>query len=301
MKIITLPHSAHLGISLLVLSFFTGFIISTPIFSLKVRPTPSVKAAFTHATPVPHSLNTPPPPTTAQAVFIIDLNSQVVLLAKQPNLRLRPASLTKIMTALISMDYFNSNTLITVKNGNLSVGAKAELIANDILTAQDMLYALLIPSGNDAAVTFAENYPGGYTKFVEQMNMKAVELGLANTHFANVSGVESHNHFTSAYDISVIAQHALDRPLFKNIVSTKKITLKSEKGYLYPLVSTNILLGKPGILGVKTGWTNDAGECLVTYANRYTHPVLISLLGSNDRFGETEKLLDWIYSNFVWD
>ncbi|KKT35287.1 MAG: d-alanyl-D-alanine carboxypeptidase [Candidatus Collierbacteria bacterium GW2011_GWA1_44_12] len=293
--------SVHLRIGLVILSFFVGFVISTPTVPRPYLSKPTVKAAYTRTPPIPKSSLIIPPEITAQAVFIVDLNSQIVLLAKQPNLRLRPASLTKIMTAIVSMDQYEPGALLRVQNGSLSVGAKAELIKGDILTAQSALYALLVPSGNDAAVTLAENFPGGYKSFIDHMNAKVFQLGLTNTHFANVSGVESLNHFTSAYDISIIAQHALARPMFKNIVSTRKITLKSEKGNSYPLVTTNLLLGKPGILGVKTGWTNDAGECLVTYADRYTHPVLISLLGSKDRFGETEKLLDWIYTNYIWE
>lgn len=291
----------HLGTGILVLSVLFGFFISIPIRSISHLSRPQVKAAVTHTIAFPRSRSISPPDLTAQGIFIVDLDSQVVLLAKQPNQRLRMASLTKIMTALVAMDLYDPGTLLKVKNGYLSVGAKAELIKGDVLTAQDALYALLVPSGNDAAVTLAENYPGGYQNFVYHMNLKTSQLGLKNTHFSNVSGVEGPDHFTSAYDISVIAQAALARPMFKNIVSTKKITIKSEKGNAYPLVTTNVLLGKPGILGVKTGWTPEAGECLVTYADRYTHPVLISLLGSNDRFGETEKLLDWVYSNFIWE
>ena len=97
-----------------------------------------------------------------------------------------------------------------------------------------------------------------------------------------------------------MALFAIKRPLFQQIVSTKKITLKSEKGYRYSLESTNELLGKPGIYGVKTGWTPSAGECLVTFVNKEDHPILVSLLGSSDRFGETEKLIDWVYQNYTW-
>jgi len=291
----------HLGVSLTLLSAFLGFVVSIPLVSGKTPLKPSVKAAFTHSPPIPHSRGVNPPALTALGVFVIALKSQVVLLAKQPSLRLRPASLTKIMTAVIAMDSYDPGTRLRVKNGSLSTGAKAELIRGDIITAQDALYALLVPSGNDAAVTLAENYPGGYSHFVDRMNAKVTQLGLINSHFANVSGVDSPNHYTSAYDIAMIALHALDRTLFKNIVSTKKITLKSENGNIYPLVTTNLLLGKPGILGVKTGWTPSAGECLVTYADRYNHPILISILGSQNRFGETEKLLNWIYTNYIWE
>ncbi len=133
------------------------------------------------------------------------------------------------------------------------------------------------------------------------MNSKAIELGLNNTHFVNVSGVEGGNHYTSAYDIAMIARNALHRNLFASIVSTMKITVKSLNGHFYPLETTNKLLGQPGIFGIKTGWTPEAGECLVTFAEKDNHPILISLLNSKDRFGESEKLIDWIYTNYSWE
>jgi len=291
----------HLRLNLLILSAIFGFFITLPAHPFVSLSKPAVKAAFTRTPPIPRSRSLPLPRITASAVFIIDLSSQSTLFAKQPNTRLRPASLTKIMTALVALDYYNPSSLLSVNSGSLSRGAKAELVKGDLITAKDALYALLVPSGNDAAVTLAENYPGGYQKFVAQMNAKAVSAGLANTHFANVSGVDSPLHYTSAFDIAMLAKLALDRPLLKSIFATRKITLKSDKGHIYPLVSTNLLLEKPGVLGVKTGWTPEAGECLVTFVERNGHPILISLLGSKNRFDETEKLINWVYSNFSWE
>ena len=114
-------------------------------------------------------------------------------------------------------------------------------------------------------------------------------------------GVESADHYTSAYDITMMAKAALARPRFSSVVSTKNITLKSLKGNLYPLENTNLFLGKPGIFGVKTGWTPEAGECLVILVEKDNHPVIISLLNSKDRFGEALALFDWVYQNFSWE
>lgn len=304
MKQISLPahlfRPLHWVAGVILGSMVLGFSISTPLVSQPHLP-PSVKAAYTSAPLLPKPEPISAPTLSAKAIYIIDLESSTTLLAKNPHHRLRPASLTKIMTALVSLDNYDLGTEVEVKNGDLSIGAKAELLSGDLFSVEDMLFALLIPSGNDAAVTLAENYPGGYQKFIEQMNLKAQSLGLANTHFSNVSGVDTQNHFTSAYDMSLIAREALKRPMIKNIVATSKITLKSEKGNSYPLITTNILLGKPGVLGVKTGWTPEAGECLVTFVNRNNHPILISLLGSDDRFGETESLIDWVYTAFSWE
>lgn len=276
------------------------FIFSPTIGRLPGPTKPQVKAAYIHEPKLPASEGIPAPSLSATGIFVMDLDSGSVLFDKNPHLRLKPASLTKIMTSLVALDFFQEDTVLRVKNGHHSLGNTAKLLKGDFLTAHDVLYALLVPSGNDAAVTLAENYPGGYRAFVEKMNQKVTELGLKNTHFVNVSGIESPDHYTSAYDIAMIAGTALKRLPFSTIVSTKNITIKSIKGHLYPLASTNILLGRPDILGVKTGWTPEAGECLVILANREDHSVLISILNSKDRFGEAKLLIDWIYQNYDW-
>lgn len=279
------------------------FIIFSPVIGQVRNPRlPNVKAFFTTEAPLPQKIKNPSPlKLTAEGVFVMDLNSGVVLYDKNPHKQLKPASLTKIMTSLVALDYFKEDSVIKVINGQRSLGNTISLIKGDQFIANDLLYGLLISSGNDAAITFAENYPGGYTAFVNKMNVKALELGLENTHFSNVSGVEGEDHFTSAYDIAMIAREALNRPLFESIVSTKKITITSLKGNLYPLVSTNVLLGKAGFYGVKTGWTPEAGECLVVLAERDAHPILISLLHSSDRFGEGEKIFNWVFQNYTWE
>jgi D-alanyl-D-alanine carboxypeptidase (penicillin-binding protein 5/6) len=288
-------------LNLLSLSTLAVYFVFSPVLGkVPGYSKPEVKAAFSNEPLLPVSQNITPPDVTATGLFVMDLDTGVVLLDKNPHLRLLPASLTKIMTSLVALDYFSEDTVIRVVNGQKSLGNTAKLVKGDELTATDALYALLVPSGNDAAVTLAENYPGGYQAFLVKMNQKTTELGLSNTHFANVSGVESPNHYTTAYDIAMIARNALRRTQFASIVSTKNITIKSLKGRSYPLASTNILLGKPGILGVKTGWTPEAGECLVILANGSGHPVLISLLDSKDRFGEAQQIVNWVSKNFLW-
>jgi len=284
--------------SLLGIGFF--FILSPVIGKVPGSVKPAVKAAFTSEPLRPSLSGVAAPDLTAQGVFALDLDSGSILYDKNPHFRLKPASLTKIMTSLVAMDYYQEDSVLTVVNGEASLGNTADLLKGDQLTALDVLYALLVPSGNDAAVTLAENYPGGYRLFLDKMNQKVAELGLKNTHFVNVSGVESLDHYTTAYDIAMITRSALGRQRFASIVSTKDITIQSLKGNTYPLASTNILLGKPGILGVKTGWTPESGECLVILAERDSHRILISLLNSKDRFGEGQKLINWVFENFTW-
>lgn len=284
--------------SLLGLSLFLIFF--PVIKSTNSLQKPRVKAAFVSEPPMPVSKNIAPKEITATGIFITDLNTGIVLFEKNANAKLKPASLTKIMTALVAMDYFDEDSVLSVINGQNANGNTVDLKKGDKLIASDLLYALLVPSGNDAAITLAENYPGGYQAFISRMNSKVAEMRLQNTHFSNVSGVESQNHYTSAYDITMLAKAALSRPQFSSIVSTQKISVKSLKGNIYPLETTNLLLGNPGIFGVKTGWTPEAGECLVILAEKDNHPVIISILGSKDRFGEAQTMFNWVFTNFSW-
>lgn len=279
------------------------FVIFFPVLGRVSDPLlPVVKAFYTVNAPLPQKkANITPLNLTATGVFVMDLHSGVVLYDKNPHQRLKPASLTKIMTSLVALDYYKEDSVLKVVNGQNSLGNTIDLIKGDQFIANDLLYGLLVSSGNDAAITFAENYPGGYSAFVKKMNSKTIDLGLENTHFSNVSGVEGQDHYTTAYDISMIAREALDRQLFENIVSTQKITLKSLKGHSYPLSTTNILLGKPGFYGIKTGWTPEAGECLVILAEKDAHPILITILHSSDRFGEGQKIFNWIFQNYTWE
>lgn len=284
-----------------LLSLSVYFIFVPIISSPFPRQKPNVKAAFVSEPPTPVSKNISAPQVTATGIYITDLKTGQVLLEKNAHTRLKPASLTKIMTALVAMDYYNDDSILLVKNGQSANGNTVKLRKGDKLIASDLFYALLVPSGNDAAVTLAENYPGGYQAFISRMNAKVTEMNLQNTHFVNVSGVESQNHYISAFDITVLARAALARPQFSSIVSTQKITLKSLRGNIYPLETTNVLLGQPGIFGVKTGWTPEAGECLVILVERDNHSVLISILNSKDRFGEAQTLFNWVFENYSWE
>lgn len=279
------------------------FIVFLPVInSVPDQKKPQVKAFFSTSAPLPNkregasSLS-----LTATGVFVMDLKSGVILYDKNPHRRLKPASLTKIMTSLVALDYYKEDSVLKVINAQESLGNTIDLLRGDRLLASDVILGLLISSGNDAAVTLAENYPGGYKAFIEKMNSKTLELGLENTKFSNVSGVQSPDHYTTAYDIAMIARSALDRPVFENIVSQKKATLKSLNGHVYNINTTNILLGKPGFYGVKTGWTPEAGECLVVLAEKDAHPILISILNSQDRFGEAQKIYNWVYENYTWE
>lgn len=250
------------------------------------------------------SANSNFPVLSAQGALAVDLDSGVTLYEKNSELKLLPASTTKIMTALVAMDYYRLDQVIAV--GQVTVGFDTQrmgLIAGEQITFEDLLYGLLVYSASDAAVTLADNYPGGAEAFVAAMNQKAGSLHLVNTHFENPVGLDGNgDQVSTAKDMVRLSEVAMQNPEFAKIVATKSVTVKSVDGKnVYPLTNINILLGKvDGVVGVKTGWTVDARENLVTYVNRNGRKVLIALLGSQDRFGETKELIDWIFANYQW-
>ena len=244
----------------------------------------------------------PAPILTAKSAVVIDLPTMSVLYAKNPDLSLLPASTTKIMTALVAIEHYQPEEALTI-NENYRLGQILGLKKGSRFTFKSLLYGALIGSGNDAAYALAENYPGGFKAFVAQMNSKGKSLNLDNTLFSNVSGVETYNHRTTAHDLAVLSAYALNNKTFADIVGIKTAMISSINGKQeYLLENTNQLIGKiSGIKGIKTGWTENAGECLVTYIERPEGKVLIALLGSLDRFGETSQLIDWTYQNFSWN
>ena len=176
------------------------------------------------------------------------------------------------------------------------------LVWNENITVRDLLYGLLVYSGNDAAEVLANNFPGGRGKFVEKMNEKAKELHAENTYFENPSGLDATGQETTAKDLARIASQGMLNPTFAKIVKTKEYIAHNVSGTIvHKLKNRNELLGKvEGVLGVKTGWTESARENLVTYVNRDDRKIMIALLGSQDRFGESEQLVNWIFNNYEW-
>lgn len=242
------------------------------------------------------------PSLTARAIFVKDLTSGVTLYQKDASIPLPIASTTKIMTALVASEYFKPNSALTVNVGASVTGAKVGLMAGEDLSFRSLLYGMLLNSGNDAAYTLAENYPGGVLGFVSAMNKKAIELNLQNTHFDNPAGFDSPKHYSSAKDLAFITEEALKNSTLSKIFATKQTNIVSlDKKYTHQLANLNRLLTQvKGVLGVKTGFTEQAKENLVTYVDRDGHKILIVVLGSDDRFGESTKLIEWVYQNFTW-
>lgn len=242
------------------------------------------------------------PEVTAQSTFAFDVDSKTVLFEKNPDQEQLPASTTKIMTALVSLNYYPLDAVLKVPSGMNIDGQKMHLIAGEEITVKNLLYGLLVFSANDAAEVLAYNYPGGKASFIEAMNRKALEMKMVNTRFANPSGLDNQYQKTTARDLSFLTLSVLSNETLMEIVGTKRITVTNVDGTIpHRLGNINELLGTvPGVLGVKTGWTENAGENLVTYIDRDNKKVIIVLLGSTDRFGETKTLIDWIYTHYYW-
>lgn len=241
------------------------------------------------------------PTLSGQGIVAIDADSNVTLYEKNPDLKLYPASTTKIITALTALDYFKQDQVLVVINPTIE-GQKMGLMVGERIIFENLLNALLIYSANDAAITIADNYPGGREVFVQAMNAKAKSLHLNNSTFTNPAGLDSDNQLTTARDMIRASEIAIQNPIFADIVRTKDKTISDVTGkFSYKFKNLNILLGTvEGVYGIKTGWTEAARENLITYVERDGRKVFIAILGSQDRFGETKELIDWVFNNYSW-
>jgi D-alanyl-D-alanine carboxypeptidase len=241
------------------------------------------------------------PILSAQSVMAVDLISGVTLYEKDPNKTLLPASTTKIVTALVALDTYNLDQILKVGKINVE-GQKMGLVWGENIKFIDVLYGLLVYSGNDAAEVLALNHPAGRDVFIGLMNKKAKDLGLTDTHFSNPTGLDNGAQYSTTRDLVVVSKVAMKNPIFAEIVGTKEIIVKSvDNRIAHRLTNINKLLDEvPGVLGVKTGWTENARENLVTYIERDGRKIMVVVLGSSDRFGETKELITWIFENYKW-
>ena len=234
---------------------------------------------------------------TAKSALIYDLSSNKVLFDKNAKEKLPMASLTKIMTAIIALENPRKDDRYVVEGSDLVGEDSMGLGTGETLSLKELLYGLMLKSGNDAAETLAGNFKGGRSAFIKAMNDKAKSLGLKDTNFTNPTGLEGDGkQYTTAYDLIVISKYALDNfPLFNQIVSTFDYNIEASSSHkaFFLENETNLLTSYPGVKGVKTGFTPEAGLCLVTYLDYQGHKVLGVVLGSDDRRGEMIELLDY--------
>lgn len=237
------------------------------------------------------------PNISAKTALIYDLTSNQVIFSKNPKDKLPIASLTKVMTAIIALENKRKDDRYLVTKDSLVGENSMGLTAGEVLTIDELLYGLLLPSGNDASETLADSFPSGRDGFIIAMNSKAKAMGLVDSNFTNPSGLEGDgNQYSTAYDLLMITRYALSNfPLFNEIVATPEYNIaetKTHKEYFLQN-ETNLLTSYPGVKGVKTGYTPEAGLCLITYLDYDGHQIIGILLGSNNRREEMRELLDY--------
>ncbi len=236
------------------------------------------------------------PEITAEAAVMLDLDTGEVLYGKQEHERRPPASLTKVMTGYLAVRGDTSaQQYVTVSEKAAETGESSlNLKTGDVLTFEHLLYGALLKSANDACVAIAEYMAGSENTFVDNMNLQACLLGCANTHFENTNGLPAENHYSSAYDLALMTRAAMQEPEFARIVQTQKHTVQWQDGRKLLVHNTNRLLREyPGAIGVKTGTTNEAGQCLIAVAEKAGNRVVVVVLKSRNRFYDATVLLDY--------
>ena len=240
----------------------------------------------------------------SRSCVVLDRKSKTILFGKNENKQVKMASTTKIMTAIVIIENYDLNKEITVsKKAAGTGGSRLGLRTGDKITVHDLLYGLLLRSGNDAAVALAETVGGSIEGFAELMNQKAKELNLKNTHFESPHGLDSDGHYTTAYELALITDYALQNSTFAKIVGTKNYTI-TINDYPKALTNTNELLGNlNGVYGVKTGFTNGANRCLVSSCKRGDMDIICVVLGAdtkNFRTQDSIKLIEYAFVNYEY-
>jgi D-alanyl-D-alanine carboxypeptidase (penicillin-binding protein 5/6) len=241
------------------------------------------------------------PDVTMRAGALVDGDGRV-LWSRRESERRSMASITKVMTAVVALEQGDMNALVTIPKASVQVGeSTAFLRPGEKLPMEQVLQALLVKSGNDAAVAVALNVAGSEEAFVKLMNDKAVELGLKDTRFANTHGLDAPGHYTTATDLAVLGRYAMTNPKFREIVGMKSVVIGSGKRK-ETLQSTDLLIGNyNGAIGIKTGFTDKAGYSVLSAAQRDNLTLYAVVLGTSSelqRFREARELLDWGFAHY---
>jgi D-alanyl-D-alanine carboxypeptidase len=312
-----LPPFARLGVVVLVAGAGVGILATTS--TLPVVSSGVAAAARPQSTPapapwfdmnvasadlsfkMPRSMPTGAPPIRGQAGILVDLDTGEILWAKQPDLELAPASLTKVLTALIALENFSPDQPVTITSnalGQSSVDTLMHLKAGETFTVQELLEGMLLPSGDDAASAIAVDTVGE-ARFVAAMNAQVAALGLDEAHFSATAGLDDPGLYASPYDLAVIAAYTYEQfPLFDQIVDSLLIDLPATAEHpAFQLHNLDALLEDyPAAVGIKPGWTGNAGACLIGMALRGGHHLLAVLMSANYPAKLESRLFDWGFS-----
>lgn len=238
----------------------------------------------------------PVPQVGAEAAVLMVANTKQVLFGKNPDGIMYPASTTKIMTLITALEKGDPNSIVTVSPGAADCEeSRLGLNAGDKLSLNNAMYGMMLISGNDAAAAIAEHIAGSIPLFADIMNANAEKFGAKNTHFSNPHGLpDPYNHYTTAYDLALITNHSMQNPDFVKIINTREYDVKFVDGKTIHVSNINKLLKTyPGANGVKTGYTDDAGDCLVAAAKRGNVQLIAVLLNDDTRWDDATKLLDY--------
>ncbi len=238
----------------------------------------------------------PPRGISAVSVLVYDLESGRELMEKASRLPVSPASLAKLMTALLVFEQDRLTERVTIQQADLIGEATMGLSAGEELRVEELLWGLLIPSGNDAAMALARHHAGEVDAFVEQMNLRAGDLGMRDTLFHNPTGFDADGQVSSAHDLLTLVRLLWEFPLFREIVGTSSTTVANRE-----LQTTNRLLGSySGANGVKTGTTQESGQSLIAGVDVGGHQLFAMVLGSVDRYHDMRLVLQSVRGNYSW-
>ena len=252
--------------------------------------------------PAPRSLNAMAVPhISADAAVVIDADSGAILYGKDPREPFAPASLTKIATAILAIEGSDLSGWVDsdIDSRSMPDSSLMGLLPGDCFTVTDMLYGLLLPSGNDAALALGRHLTGSDEEFVTAMNTLLHRLGLEDSNFENPHGLDEVGHHASAYDLAMLARYGMTLPEFESIVGETYWTAQGSR--TLAMQNGNHLLGSyPDVDGVKTGFTDEAGLTLVASASRDGRRLFVVLLDAPNRFEEARQLLDWAFEDHLW-
>jgi serine-type D-Ala-D-Ala carboxypeptidase (penicillin-binding protein 5/6) len=245
---------------------------------------------------------------SARALLLMDAKTGKILYQKDADVRLPPASTTKVLTAILTLESQKRfNDLLTVSKAATRVPAsKLYLKPGQTVSIEDLLYGVLLASANDASVVLAEGIGGSVERFADSMTKKAHDLGATNTHFSNPHGLTAVDHYSTARDLALIFRYAMKNPTFRQIVHTKMSSVRSvsagKKSARARLISVRnhnrLLWNYDGAIGGKTGYTFAAQKCFVGAVERNGVTLIVSLLGSRDLWGDTKRLLEYGFDNY---
>ena len=252
----------------------------------------------------------------AKAVFVLEKSTGKIMYEKNAYEQNYPASTTKILTAIIVIENCNLDDVATVSNAAISNIPTSYVITplfvDEQIKIEDLLYALMLKSANDAAYVLAEYVGGSIDNFSNMMNKKAEEIGCKNSHFVNPNGIHNDNHYTTAYDMYLISSYAMKNKTFVDIVSTYKYILPETNRYentdrimenTNEFIDPNSAYFNENIRGIKTGTTDQAGECLITNIIKDKMEYFIVVLGAetkDSRFKETKKIINYLFENYAY-